>query len=138
MPMANRIVLQMDQAASPHQGLLRNFRKCGKDPNLDCRLHLCPCRHHSKTSPSGAESLHNFADLERYSIRKSATESTICKLRLQKFRGIQRTTVQTTKFVQLLTGHYCLLSNNFFMIAEDVDPYLLPAHFQHLLQGIIL
>src|SRR3972149_1770176 len=80
MPMANRIVLQMDQAASPHQGLLRNFRKCGKDPNLDCRLHLYTCRHHSKTTPSGAESLHNFADPERYPLRKSTAKSASCKL----------------------------------------------------------
>jgi len=55
-----------------------------KDVNLDCRLHLCPCRHHSKTPPSGTESLHNFTDTERHPLRKSAARSAIGKLWLQK------------------------------------------------------
>jgi hypothetical protein len=56
----------------PYQGVLRHFRKCGKDSNLDSSLYLCPCCHHSETFPSGAESLHNFANTERYPVRKSA------------------------------------------------------------------
>jgi hypothetical protein len=67
MPMANRIVLQMDQATSSHQGILRHIHQCGKNPDLDRRFYLRPCCHYPKTPPTGDESLHNFADPEYYS-----------------------------------------------------------------------
>jgi hypothetical protein len=72
VPMANRIVLQMDQATSSHKGLLRNIRQCSKNRNLDRRFYLRPCCHHPKTPPPGDESLHNFTDPECHPIRKSA------------------------------------------------------------------
>ena len=77
-----------------------------------------PRYHQSKTSPFIAESLHNFADPERHPLRKSATLSTIYKLRLQNFPGIQRTALQTTKFVRVLTGHMIINSVVAIRISE--------------------
>jgi hypothetical protein len=45
MPLAGRTVLQMDQAASAHQGILRDFRKRSEDANLDRHFGLRPRRH---------------------------------------------------------------------------------------------
>lgn len=49
-----------------------------------------PRYHQLHTSPSGAESLHNFADLNRHPLRKSVAKSAICKLQLQIFPGIAK------------------------------------------------
>ena len=38
MPVAGRVVFQMDQAASSHQSLLRHLRERRQDPSLDRRL----------------------------------------------------------------------------------------------------
>ncbi len=41
MPLAGRAVLQMDQAASAYQALLRQYRERRQDPGLDRRFRLC-------------------------------------------------------------------------------------------------
>ena len=65
--LAGRIVLQMDQTTFADQGFLWNFRKCSKNPNMDCYLYLCSCSHNQKTFKSGPESLHNFTDFKCHS-----------------------------------------------------------------------
>ena len=49
-PLADRVVLQMDQAAPAHQGLLRHQRECGENPDLDRRLRLPAGGHPEKTA----------------------------------------------------------------------------------------
>jgi hypothetical protein len=54
LPVAGRIVFQMDQAASSYQSFLRHFRERRQNPNLDCRLGLRARRHRQKaTQPVG-------------------------------------------------------------------------------------
>jgi len=45
LPLADRIIFQMDQAAPSDKSLLWDFGKCGEDPNLDCHFGLCACCH---------------------------------------------------------------------------------------------
>ena len=54
LPVASRVVFQMDQAASSYQSLLRHLRERRQNPNLDCRLGLRARRHRQKaTQPIG-------------------------------------------------------------------------------------
>ncbi len=54
LPVAGRVVFQMDQAASSYQSFLRHLRKRRQNPNLDCRLGLRARRHRQKaTQPVG-------------------------------------------------------------------------------------
>ena len=54
VPMAGRAVLQVDQAALAHQALLRHFRECCADANLDRHQRLSPGGDHQEaTSPGG-------------------------------------------------------------------------------------
>ena len=46
--LAGRVVLQVDQAAFTHQGVLRHQRECRQDANLDRDFDLCADRHHQK------------------------------------------------------------------------------------------
>ena len=68
--LADRIILQMDQAAPPNQGLLWHERQCRQDPDLDRHHRLCAGGHHQKATEIGKESLHNPTDFERHSFRK--------------------------------------------------------------------
>jgi hypothetical protein len=54
LPVASRIVFQMDQATSSYQSLLRHLRERRQNPNLDCRLGLRARRHRQEaTQPIG-------------------------------------------------------------------------------------
>ena len=54
LPLAGRVVFQMDQAASSYQSLFRHLRERRQNPNLDCRLGLRARRHRQKaTQPVG-------------------------------------------------------------------------------------
>ncbi len=57
LPLAGGAFLQMDQAAPAHQGVLRNLRECGEDPNLDRYLGLCPRRHRQEAAEPTAVAL---------------------------------------------------------------------------------
>src|SRR3989338_4718595 len=48
MPLASRVVLQMDQAAPADQGILWCHRECGQDPNLDRHLRLRAGSYHQE------------------------------------------------------------------------------------------
>ena len=72
MPLADRAVLQIDQAAPAHSQLLRQQRKRRKDPNLDRRRRLRAYRHRQKTLGPRSEPLHNPADGQRHGFRKNA------------------------------------------------------------------
>ncbi len=46
--MADRALLQMNQAESSHQTLLRHFGKCRQSANMDCSICLSACGHYPK------------------------------------------------------------------------------------------
>jgi hypothetical protein len=57
-PMAGRAVLQVDQAASADQAVLRDIRKRGENPDLDRRLGLRPRRHRQEAPQARSLALH--------------------------------------------------------------------------------
>ena len=70
-PLAGGTFLQVDQAAPPDQGFLRQFRECREDADLDRSVGLRAGRYHPEEAEAGRVALHidagNFGD----SIRKS-------------------------------------------------------------------
>ena len=49
LPMAGRITLQMDQATSVNQKILRHHRECSQSTNMDCHYRLrLGCYHKKK------------------------------------------------------------------------------------------
>jgi hypothetical protein len=70
--LAGGAILQMDQAASANQGLLRNQRECCEDPNLDCGVDLCAGGDRAQTTGPGSQSLPDSTDSQCYSFRENA------------------------------------------------------------------
>ena len=70
LSMANRTVLQVDQATSSNQTLLWHLTQQCQNSNLDCRGRLRAHRNHKKEAGSEAKSLHNPTSPERDSVRK--------------------------------------------------------------------
>ena len=58
----SRAFLQVDQAASAHQGVLRHQRERRQNLNLDRRQHLCSGRHRPQTPQTGGQPLPNPTD----------------------------------------------------------------------------
>ena len=58
-PLASGTVLQMDQAASAHQGLLRHLAQCRQGPNLDRRFCLPVAGHSQEATRTARRSLQN-------------------------------------------------------------------------------
>src|SRR5919201_1987287 len=71
LSLANRTVLQMDQATSAHQKFLRYLGQQREDPNLDRRYRLRASRNCQKTLGAQARSLHFVTDSESYSFREN-------------------------------------------------------------------
>ena len=69
--LADRIILQMDQATSSNQSLLWHERQCRQDSDLDRHHRLCDDRNRQKATEVGTESLHNSTDFKRHSFRKN-------------------------------------------------------------------
>src|SRR5664279_1697519 len=65
-------VLQMDQAASADQGLLRHQRERGEDANLDRGGDLCAGGDRAQAVGAGSQSLPDSTDSQRYPFRESA------------------------------------------------------------------
>jgi Domain of unknown function (DUF4372)/Transposase DDE domain len=63
-PLADRTLLQMAQATSAHQSVLRHQSQCRAHPNLDRHRRVSARRHFEKTSASGFQPLHYFTDFE--------------------------------------------------------------------------
>ena len=63
--MAGGTVLQMDQAASPNQGLLGDQRERREDPNLDSGVGLRAGRHHPQAPPAADQPLPDSTDSKR-------------------------------------------------------------------------
>ena len=62
VPMAGRTFLQMDQATSSDQGILRHIGQRCPDTDLDRSLDVCACGYHEKAASIGPQSLHTFSD----------------------------------------------------------------------------
>jgi len=65
-------VLQMDQATSADQGILRNQRERGEDSTLDRRQRRCARRHRPQTARTGGHSLNTPTDSQPDSFREDA------------------------------------------------------------------
>ena len=102
--MANRVVLQVDQAASAHQGFLRDFPERGQDPNLDRHIGIRPGGHPEKKARLGAKPLHNSTDFERHSRRADPHFTGLPGGRLQNRQGALQ---QPVVIIQLTTGQQC-------------------------------
>ena len=66
------VVLQMDQAASADQGLLRHQRERGEDSNLDRSVDLCSGGDRAQAVEAGSQSLPDSTDSQCYSFRENA------------------------------------------------------------------
>ena len=82
-PLAGRALLQVDQAASPDQTVLRDIGKRGEDPNLDRRLGLRPRRHRQEAPQPGRLALHIAADPLGHPFRENTVISSTCSERFQ-------------------------------------------------------
>ncbi len=72
VPLAGRAVLQVDQTASADQGLLRDFRECRQDPDLDRHRGLRVGRHREEATQAGGQSLFDPPDSQRLALRENA------------------------------------------------------------------
>src|SRR5918999_297537 len=71
LSLANRTVLQMDQATSANQKVFRYFKQQRQNPNLDRCYRLPASRNCQKTLGTQARSLHFATDSESYSFREN-------------------------------------------------------------------
>lgn len=69
--LANRVILQLDQAAPQDQKLLRHHRECRKNLNLDRHMRLRPHRDRQKASRPERQPLHNPTARQRHLIREN-------------------------------------------------------------------
>ena len=70
--LAGRALLQVDQATSAHQSLLRHQRECREDADLDRHLRLCPGRHRQETARPRRHALPIPPGLEPDPLRENA------------------------------------------------------------------
>src|ERR1019366_9542544 len=70
--LASGAVLQMDQTAPAHQGLLRNQRERRENTNLDRRFGLRSGCHRAQTARDRIQSLPNPTGLESYPVRENS------------------------------------------------------------------
>ena len=75
--MAGRAVLQVDQAASADQAVLRDIRKRGENPDLDRRLGLRPRRHRQEAPQARSLALHIAPGPLGQALRKTTVRSTL-------------------------------------------------------------
>jgi len=75
--LAGGTVLQVDQAASADQAVLRHVRECGQVANLDRRVGLCPRRHHQKAPQPSGFALHIATDSFGQRFRKNPVKQGI-------------------------------------------------------------
>ena len=81
---AGGTLLQVDQATSANQVVLRHQRERRQDADLDRCLDLRAHRHGPETPRAGSESLPDSTDSQRYAIRKNAHFTGTPAIRLPK------------------------------------------------------
>ena len=87
LPLAGRTVLQVDQAASSDQSLLRYLGERGQIADLDRGVGLRPRRHRQEASPALRQPLRNPTDPEPDHVRTNAVGSTTCTSRDRRHRA---------------------------------------------------
>ena len=85
-PLAGGTLLQVDQAASSDQAVLRHVGERGEDADLDCRLGLRPRRHRQEAPRPGRLALHFVTDPLGDPLRENAHTSSTCGRRKQMQR----------------------------------------------------
>src|SRR6266540_3104846 len=93
----------MDQATLAHQGVLRNFRERGEDPDLDRSVRLRARRHRQEAIRAQGFSVRTPTDSEPHALRTRANRSGTY---LHHQRPACARLLQTINFVRVLTGHY--------------------------------
>lgn len=78
VPLADRDLLQVDQATPAHQELLRHLSQRGEGPDLDRHLRLRAGGHPEEEAQPDPGSLHNLADPERHPLRETASVAGTC------------------------------------------------------------
>ena len=81
--LAGGVVLQVDQAALAHQGVLRDQRERGEDANLDRSGHLCADRHREEALDAAPQPVRNPTNPEPDDVRVNPDKSTTCKAPIQ-------------------------------------------------------
>ena len=95
-------LLQVDQAASSDQAVLRHVGERGEDADLDCRLGLRPRRHRQEAPRPGRLALHFVTDPLGDPLRENAPTSSTRGRRKQMQRFANN---QPIEFIRFLTGH---------------------------------
>lgn len=103
LSLADRIVFQVDQAASSYQGLLRHHRKRSQNSNLDRGLRLRSDCHRQKTAQRFGQSLRTPTDFESYCFRKSSAYSIVYSTRPS---ARLHHSAKPAEFIQVTLGHY--------------------------------
>ena len=103
--LADRALLQVDQAALANQGVLRHLGERGEDPDLDRDLDLPHRGDLEERARARAESLHNFAGDQRVAVRENpASGRDIRTLRGGRERLKCRAFGQPVAVVQVTSG----------------------------------
>ncbi len=71
MPLAGRIVFQMDQAASTDQVILWDLGERAEDTNLDRNIRVCLSGNPVKTMKLRSEYVYHSSNIECNSVRKA-------------------------------------------------------------------
>jgi hypothetical protein len=72
VPLADRNLLQMDQAIPANQNIFRHHQERGEDPNLDCHQRLRSYSNSQETTPNRAGFGRNHANSQHRAFRASA------------------------------------------------------------------
>ena len=101
-PLASGALLQVDQATSSDQAVLRNLGKRGEDADLDRRLGLRPRRHRQEAPRLGRLALHFATDPLADPLRENASTSSTYQRRKQTQPTANNQPIESIRF---LTGH---------------------------------
>ena len=77
VPLADRIVFQMDQAAPSDQGLLRHHTQRGQDPSVDRYQRVCAGCYPEKRTRSGVQHVRNSTSFGRNAIRENTRKNRV-------------------------------------------------------------
>ena len=97
-PLAGGTLLQVDQAASSDQAVLRHVGERGEDADLDCRLGLRPRRHRQEAPRPGRLALHFVTDPLGDPLRENAHTSSTCGRRKQMQRFANNQPIEFSRF----------------------------------------
>ena len=101
LPLADRTVLQMDQAALKDQGVLWHIRECRQDSDLDRHLGLCAGGNRQEIPENRQQSLYNPTGFECHTLREDANYTCTYRFKWARFRGSSQ---QPADFIRLTLG----------------------------------